>query len=218
MVQIIICSLAIFVSAVIQCLPSFHDRIILRRFLAAAILLVPCIWPMEGAVVTTYTTIATKDVKLIFVYAAIPTLVIIALTQSASRFKENLDIYPEMRTSRWNLRLFFFNLLSWCCYLTAYEFLFRGYLFYSCLNSMPVANALIVTTTLYGLAHLHKREKEFLLSIPFGIMLCCITIETNNVWTAVILHIALALSNDFFAFRANSHFSFVAPHFKKINI
>jgi membrane protease YdiL (CAAX protease family) len=36
-------------------------------------------------------------------------------------------------------------------------------------------------------------------SIPFGIILCFITIKSNSIWPAIILHTVLALSNEWFS-------------------
>jgi membrane protease YdiL (CAAX protease family) len=99
--------------------------------------------------------------------------------------------------------------------LIAYEFLFRGYLFTSLLSLTSIENAFLISIVLYALAHLHKGENEFLLSVPFGFILCYITYLTANVWASVIIHCALAISNDVFTFRANPFFSMSFPANKR---
>ena len=57
----------------------------------------------------------------------------------------------------------------------------------------------MVNTIIYSLAHVPKGNREALAAIPFGIILCYLTIKTETIWIAVFVHLALALSNDYFA-------------------
>jgi membrane protease YdiL (CAAX protease family) len=77
--------------------------------------------------------------------------------------------------------------------LIIYEMFFRGVLFGIFLEwfSMPVAVALNVI--LYAMAHAFSSRKEFVGSIPFGLLLYYITILHQSIFPAVLLHLSLAL-------------------------
>ena len=204
---IIISSLAALLSIVIQVSPMLKHKVILRRLYASAVLIIPCFFSFYGSHWSSYAAINSGDVRSTIMYTAIFSLLVVLVNIKAGKQSENTKMYPQIRTPRWTLLLFAMNGLSWIVYLTAYEFLFRGYVFTSLLQSTTVENAFIISIVLYALAHLYKDEKEFLLSIPFGFILCYITLVTENVWASIIIHSALAISNDIFALRANPFFS-----------
>jgi len=120
----------------------------------------------------------------------------------------NLKIYPQARIPKWGILEILLNALSWAAYLLAYEFAFRGLLFFICLIGMGLWPAIVVNTILYALVHIPKGKKETIGAIPFGVLLCLITVHTGNIWVAFIAHLTLALSNDYFAVRANPEFQF----------
>jgi uncharacterized protein len=215
---IIISSFAAIVSIIVQASFVFKEKVISRRFFASLILIIPCLFGSCGNQVSTYAKINFGDILSTVVWAAIFSALVILVNVRAAKQLKNTKINPQIRTSRWPLSLFVMNSLSWIIYLISYEFLFRGYLFTSLLKHTTVENTFIVSITLYALAHLHKDEKEFLLSVPFGFILCYITLLTENVWASVIIHCALAISNDVFAFRANPFFSVSFPVYKKFDM
>lgn len=218
MQNIIVCFLAVAASILVQSSNLLASRIILRRFIAAIILFLPPFFDLDTNSSLSYLKITETHLQATIGYAIFFSLVTIALNLKMGGRSENIKIYPQVRTREWSLMLFVLNALSWTIYLTAYEFLFRGYLFYSCQHFTSIENAFIIAIILYAVAHLYKTEQEFLLSVPFGALLCYITFVTDNVWAAVIIHIALAISNDIFAFRANPHFSMTSPFRKKLSL
>jgi membrane protease YdiL (CAAX protease family) len=123
-------------------------------------------------------------------------LMVIIVNYFASGNKSNLKQYPQIRVSRWNAGLLFLSALSWVTYLLGYEFLFRGFLLFSCLESFGYWPALIINVSLYSLAHLPKGPRETLASLIFGLILCLITIKLGALWFALLTHITLALSNE----------------------
>jgi membrane protease YdiL (CAAX protease family) len=215
MQNIIICSLAATASMVVQS-RCFVGRIILRRYLASVILILPLL-PFAKEASFPFWAIASTDLYPTLAFALIFSTMTILVTSKIGRHSENTRIYRQVRTREGNVKLLISNALSWTLYLTAYEFLFRGYLFYSCLQFTTVENAFIIGVVAYSLAHLFKSEKEFLLSVPFGGLLCYITFVTNNVWAAVAIHLALALSYDMIALQANPYFT-KSPITKKLSI
>ncbi len=215
MQNIIICSLVATASMVVQS-RCFAGRVMLRRCIAAIILILPLPFATEN--LFPYWDITATDLYATLGYALIFSVISVIVMSKIGGHSENTKIHPQVRTREWNLTLLIGNALSWTIYLTAYEFLFRGYLLYSCLEFTTVENAFIIGVVAYALAHLFKSEKEFLLSVPFGGLLCYITFVTNNVWAAVSIHVALALSNDIIALRANPYFTIISPITKRLSI
>jgi membrane protease YdiL (CAAX protease family) len=212
---IIISSFAAIASIAVQASFVFKGKVISRRFCASLVLIIPCLLGSFGNQLSAYAKIKSGDTPSTIIWSAIFSVLVILINVWAAKELTNTKVNPQIRTARWTLSLFLMNCFSWIIYLISYEFLFRGYLFTSLLQHTTVENTFIVSITLYALAHLYKGEKEFLLSVPFGFILCYITLLTENVWASVIIHCALAISNDVFAFRANPFFSISFPVFKK---
>ena len=216
MIQIIIISsLAAILNIAVQVSALFKDKVILRRVYASVILMVPCLLSVGGIKPSFYALVASEHTLSTLIFSAIVSALVVVVNLWAGKQIENTKVNPQIRKPTWSLCLFIQNGLSWVVYLIAYEFLFRGYIFNSLLHLTSVGNAFIVSITLYALAHLFKGEKEFILSVPFGFILCYITLLTENVWAAVVIHSILAISNDIFAFRANPYFSMSFSGFKR---
>lgn len=115
----------------------------------------------------------------------------------------NLDHYPQIRVPVWTLSLIVTNSLTWFLYLSAYEFMFRGFLLFGITDVLGIWPAILVNTAIYSLAHVHKGVRETILSFPFGILLCYLTLKTETIWVALFLHFILAVSNDLFSLRAH---------------
>lgn len=124
---------------------------------------------------------------------------LILMQSRSARQAENVEQYPQIRINNWTAGLLFKNSFGWFIYLLAYEFLYRGILLFGLLDAFGVWPAIMVNTIIYSLAHLPKGNREALAAIPFGILLCYLTIKTETIWISVIVHVALALSNDYFA-------------------
>jgi membrane protease YdiL (CAAX protease family) len=116
--------------------------------------------------------------------------------------KENLVVYPQIRSFPWAKKDFITNSWSWIAYLIAYEFLFRGILFFGTVYFIGLTEAVILNAAIYALVHIPKGMKETLGAIPLGIVLCIISYHTGNIWTALLVHVGLALSNDYFSHKA----------------
>lgn len=77
--------------------------------------------------------------------------------------------------------------------LIIYEIFFRGVLFGIFLEWFSIYSAIILDIVLYAAAHAFSARREFLGSIPFGLVLCGITILNQSVYPAVLVHLCLAL-------------------------
>ena len=86
-------------------------------------------------------------------------------------------------------------------FLLAYEFFFRGVLFFSLLEFNGLFTAVVITTVLYVLIHIFDPKKEIFGAIPFGIVLCLFSYFTNSIWIAFIIHITLSTVYEFSMFK-----------------
>jgi membrane protease YdiL (CAAX protease family) len=180
----------------------WRSRVLQRRCLLAALFFTPAfflkpadlgfLWPSPGQWLNTLLV----SIPLGFVSAAVA-------RRAASR-PQHLAQYPELRTSRWTRSLWWQSTLGWLLYDTAYEFMFRGFLFMNLLSERGALAAITLTVALYSAAHLPRGSREVLLCIPFGIFLCLTTWLTQSIWAAVIVHSALSVSNEFFSIRASN--------------
>ncbi|MFN8134788.1 MAG: CPBP family intramembrane glutamic endopeptidase [Bacteroidales bacterium] len=61
---------------------------------------------------------------------------------------------------------------------------------------MDLWPAIALNTAIYMLVHIPKGIKETLGAIPLGVLLCYLTVQTGSIWIAVMVHIVMALSNE----------------------
>jgi membrane protease YdiL (CAAX protease family) len=78
-------------------------------------------------------------------------------------------------------------------YLFVYELWFRGFLLFECINQFGIPAAISLNVFLYTLLHIFKSKKEILACIPFGLIVCFLSIYFNAAWPAIILHIGFSL-------------------------
>lgn len=121
----------------------------------------------------------------------------------SSRKDEMQAFYPQIRVREWDFRLLALNALVWAVYLFSYEFLFRSFLLNSLLTSLDTVTAIVITTAISVSTHMPKGGIETFGTIPFSIMLCLAMILTGSIWAGFIIHLVLALSNDYWALYFN---------------
>lgn len=132
--------------------------------------------------------------------------IVIFINFFAASNPENLKSYPQIRISNWDFTIFLINVISWSVYLMAYEFLFRGILLLGLVDSFGIWPTIAINVALYSLVHFPKGARETLGAIPLGFILSLLTIKTGNIWIAFFVHLSMALSNDYFSFKANPGF------------
>lgn len=79
-------------------------------------------------------------------------------------------------------------------FLICYEWFFRGVLLFSCIASFGLIPAIAINIILYALIHSFNGRKEFLGSIPLGLIFCGFTIWWQTVWPAILMHLILSAS------------------------
>ena len=91
---------------------------------------------------------------------------------------------------------YFIAILFRVFFLAAYEYFFRGILLFTLISSTGVLLAVCIDTALYLMLHLLSDLPLVISTIPFGIFLCWITIETTSILPAILLHWLIALPQD----------------------
>jgi membrane protease YdiL (CAAX protease family) len=135
-----------------------------------------------------------------FTFAVCLLLCVLAFELSRRNSRKVVStVYPEAQFKSWSAQRLVLNDLSWIFYLFGYEVFFRGFILQNSLASLTPVAAILVNISLYAGSHFPKGRKEVLLSIPFGILLCLITLKSGSIWCAFFIHTALALSNEWFS-------------------
>lgn len=129
--------------------------------------------------------------------------VVIPLVFSVSRTPGFFETYPLIRQKTWDGVLIAANTSSWCVYILIYEFLFRGFLLGVTLGSFGVWPAVLVNVALYMSVHIPYGFWVTLGTLPLGLAMCLATVHTGNIWTAYVVHLMIALLNDYVALAAN---------------
>lgn len=125
--------------------------------------------------------------------------VAVILNYFVCRTPSNLAMYPQIRIKSWPSVVVAASAATWVLYLLAYEFMFRGWLLFTCTDAMGLELAIVVNVSLYALVHIPKGLKEAVGAIPLGLLLCWLTLQTGTIWIAFFVHCILALSNEWFS-------------------
>lgn len=132
-------------------------------------------------------------------WSALVIPVVLLSVSFAARQKGNLARYPQVRARVWTPSILIISAISWILFLFAYEFLLRGFLFFASLDVMETVPAIALNCALYALAHVYKGPGETFGAIPVGILLCYLTLSTGNIWSALLIHSLMALSNEWYS-------------------
>ncbi len=117
----------------------------------------------------------------------------------SARQEEMQSFYPQVRAPEWDRNLLVINGLFWLAYLFAYEFLFRGFLLIHTAEALGWWPGVVITTAICTLTHMPKGSKETFGTIPLSVILCLTVVQTGAIWASVVVHAALAISNDYWA-------------------
>lgn len=136
-------------------------------------------------------------------------LIIIPVISRNARKPEIMAVYPEIRAARWTNRMMIAETGSWAIYLLGYEALFRGLLLFPLAESVGQVTAIVINTILYSAAHLPKGKTETMAAIPFGTVLCILTLQSGTIWIAFIAHLINALAMTYTAVKFNPEILYV---------
>jgi membrane protease YdiL (CAAX protease family) len=136
-------------------------------------------------------------------------MIMVFVVWNNAKKPESLEQYPQIRAKNWTKKIMIWNLIGWTVYLLGYEFLFRGVLFFPLMDSIGLWPAIAVNIAMYSATHIPKGKQETFGAIPFSIILCLITVSTGNMWTAALVHIAMAYTNTLTSFKHQPEMNFV---------
>ena len=108
-------------------------------------------------------------------------------TKEADRVKEN-----ENSRSCWSPFNAVLHMIFRSSFLVGYEWFFRGVVLFSCVGLFGEIPAVIINIVLYAFSHSFNGRKEFLGSIPLGLLLCVFTLWWQSVLPAILLHLSLS--------------------------
>lgn len=129
------------------------------------------------------------------IWIVVLAIIIIPLTYYAAKRPSNLLNYPQIRAKIWTRKTFFINLLGWSIYLFGYELFFRGVFLFTLVDELGIPFAISVNVMFYTLSHIPKGLGETLGALPFGLLLCFLTIQSATIWIAYFSHLILAFTN-----------------------
>ncbi len=191
------------------------DALALRRVLWLRLIGVLFLGLVPAMIFFTFTSMTPGDVGVssnlnpdLFYWTGSLGFIVAGLTYIGRNNSTNLENYPMIRIHQWGTNLIFLNTISSAGFLLAYEFLFRGILFFSLYAAWGFWPATIINIIIYSLVHFPKSAMEAIGAVPFGLLLCIVTFTTGTIWAAVLIHLIMALSNDFFAFQTHPDFSY----------
>ena len=127
--------------------------------------------------------------------------VVIPLAYISAKKPKNLENYPQIRAKVWTRKTYYLNLLGWALYLFGYEFLFRGVLLIPLVEPLGVWTAIAINIALYSATHIPKGLDETIGAIPLGLLLCILTLQSETIWIAFIVHVAMAWTNSLTALK-----------------
>ena len=133
-----------------------------------------------------------------FLIPAIPALILFINFFAAGK-NEFYARFPQMRISEWGIPNLLISIFGWGIYLVGYEYLFRGLFLSAWVQAFGPTTAILVNVVIYSLAHIPNGVKESIGAVPFGIILCLLTIQTGSFVTAFLLHWVLSASAEIFS-------------------
>lgn len=125
-------------------------------------------------------------------------LIVTTIGLSIAARKEGAKNYPQIRATHWTGMTMFWSAAGWTIYLSAYEFMFRGFLFFPLATQVGVWPAIAISTMLYSVTHFHKGKGETLWCLPVGVMTCWMTLETGSLFHTALGHIVVSWVNTAF--------------------
>lgn len=150
----------------------------------------------------------TKMSGFVFASVVLISMLIIPVVSFNARKPAIFEIYPEIRVSRWTVGLLFTEIITWAIYLLGYEALFRGVLLFGLADQLGPVPAVAVNIILYSAAHLPKGKTETLEAIPFGLVLCILTLHSGSIWIAFVAHLVSATTATVTAIKFNPVMSY----------
>ncbi len=150
-----------------------------------------------------------------FAEIVVITAIILIFINSLNAGNESIQkSYPELRLRKWSTGSLLIEAFGWIIYLLGYEYLFRGILLFTSVDAFGIPTAITINLAIYSGLYLQKRLKEAVAAIPFGALLCYITLESGSVLPAIIIHCIQAISAEMACIYRNREMSFTVTKMK----
>jgi len=138
-----------------------------------------------------------RNMKLSVILTGAALIIMIPIVVIASRTGDFSRVYPLfniMKRGGWTFVLYEIYFLL---FFIAWEYLFRGFMLFSFASHIksPLI-AILLQAVIFTFAHLGKPEIETVSSLFGGLLLGIIIYRLKNIWPAVIVHFAIALTMD----------------------
>jgi membrane protease YdiL (CAAX protease family) len=134
-------------------------------------------------------------------------LIVLLIYFSAKNSKVHSRL-PVIRLKEWGISDILTSITGWGFYLLGYEYLFREFLLFTMAESVGVPIAIVVNVALYSSFHLPNGKNETLGAIPFGLVLCLVSLQTGSFALAFLLHLTLSVSSEVFSIIHNPEMNF----------
>lgn len=116
-----------------------------------------------------------------------------------SRYKKKNLTRPELKVSIWEPRHSILAASGWIIYLSGYEFVFRGVLWFVCYDAYGFWSASVINILLYSVVHIPKGKLMTYGAIPLGALFCYLTHKTGSFFPSFLIHSAMSVSNELFS-------------------
>ncbi len=134
-------------------------------------------------------------VKLTFL-AFVPIISLIILLSRTEAFRSFYITDPKLSF------VFFIEIILSFIYFFSEEFLFRGFLLFSLWEKLGQKGFWVINI-IFSLLHVGKASGEVFISFFIGIVFSYLSIKTQSIWPAVILHFCMAILLNFLIFFSN---------------
>jgi membrane protease YdiL (CAAX protease family) len=86
-------------------------------------------------------------------------------------------------------------------FIACYEIWFRGLLLNYGIDHFGIISAILFNVGIYSLLHIVNGKQEMISCIPFGFLLCFLSIWQGSALPAVVIHLALTITYEFSFYR-----------------
>jgi membrane protease YdiL (CAAX protease family) len=133
---------------------------------------------------------------------------IAAVSYKASSKEDVYTRVPQLAVRRWSWKEVMITAFGWAIYLLGYEFMFRELFLFTWAEAFGAPVAVAANLVVYALVHILNGRKETLGTLPFGLVLCLISLQTGSFMAAWALHLTLSLSASLFSVYHHPNMSF----------
>ncbi len=116
-----------------------------------------------------------------------------------SLYKKKSMTRPELKVSKWEPRHKILAASGWLIYLSGYEFVFRGVLWFVCYDAYGFWSAAVINVLLYSVVHIPKGKLMTYGAIPLGALFCYLTHKTGSFFPSFLIHLVMSVSNELFS-------------------